>query len=136
MPLTRADYLEILRVLQSRLREADPVAYEMVARSFEQPRDPRDAVLFYLDLVAKIMAERSGGENGRILDLANRYIRTEGGGPVQAIQIELSPQEQELYEMAAFDLARLPDRSAFIESLQSLRYGLLEDNGYRGDNQR
>ena len=84
----------------------------------------------------KIMAEQSGGENGRILNLANRYIRTERGGPIQAIQIELTPQERELYEMDTFDLARLPDRGEFIENLQSLRSAILEDDGYRGEDQR
>ena len=135
MALSRDDYLSILRYLQANLAESDPRVFEVVSSVFEQSRNPRRSVLHYLDLLEKVMAERSVGENGRILDLANRYIRTESGAPIQALTIQLSPQEQEMYEAERFDLARLPDRSEFIEQIHGLRNEILEDDGYRGENE-
>lgn len=135
MPLSREDYVEILRLLQSNLVERDPQAFEVVAGAFEQPRNPRRAVLHYLDLVEKVVSERSVGENARILALANRFIQTESGSPIQALTIQLSPQEQEIYRVESFDLARLPDRSEFMRGLRGLRNEILEDDGYRGENE-
>lgn len=135
MALNRNDYTVLLRLLQGRLREYDPESFEAVGSSFERGTNPRAALLDYISLTIKVAAERSGGENGRILNLLNRYVRTEKGGPVQALRIELSPAERELYEAESFDLARLPDRSEFIEYLQGLRGEILEDHGYRGEDE-
>ena len=75
------------------------------------------------------MSERSAGQNGRILDLANRYIRTEGGGPIQALTVQLSPAEREIHRVESYDLARLPDRSKFLKQLRDLRDAIEEDDG-------
>ena len=128
MPLQRDDYLTILRLLQSKLREADPEALDLVNRAaglreldFAPAEQPRSAVLLYLEALIKVMSERSAGENGRILNLANRYIRTEGGEPIQALTVQLSPTEREIHRAESYDLARLPDRSRFLAQLRDLR---------------
>ena len=128
MTLKREDYGAILRVLESKLREADPDAVDVVHgvadfgdRDFAPNADLKRVVVRYLDALIKVLGERSAGGSGRILDLANRYIRTERGGPIEALTVELSPLERELHNVASVDLARLPDRSEFLAELRSLR---------------
>lgn len=130
MALSRSDYLQILRHLQRTLRESDPQAFEVVGRSFERILDPREATLHYIDIMVKVMAEHSRGQSGRILSLLNRYIKTESGGPIQALRIELAPEEAELYEQESFDLARLQDHRLFISELLSLRESLSQDDDF------
>ena len=134
MPLQRDDYLTILRLLQSKLRAADPEALDLVNRAaglrdldLTSAQQPRSAVLLYLDALIKVLSERSAGANGRILNLANRYIGTEGGGPIQALTVQLSPAEQEIHQAESYDLARLPDRSRFLAQLRDLRDAIEED---------
>lgn len=136
MPLQRDDYLTILGLLRSELHAADPEAVDLVDRAADlAERDlagaeqPRSAVLSYLTTLIKVMSERSAGQNGRILDLANRYIRTEGGGPIQALTVQLSPAEREIHRVESYDLARLPDRSKFLKQLRDLRDAIEEDDG-------
>lgn len=138
MPLDRDDYLAILDILRSELRVADPEAVDLVDRAsgmgerdFSRDDQPRAAVLSYLEALIKVMAERSAGQNGRILDLANRYIRTEEGGPIQALTVQLSPAEREIHQVESYDLARLPDRSEFLAQLRDLR-DAIQNEGSEG----
>ena len=136
MPLERDDYLTILRLLRSELYAADPEAVDLVDRAavmderdFARDDQPRAAVLSYLEALIKVMAERSAGQNGRILNLANRYIRTERGGPIQALTVQLSPAEREIHGVESYDLARLPDRSGFLMQLRDLQGAIQEEDG-------
>ena len=137
MPLNGNDYMTILRLLQSRLLEADPEAVEIVNRAvglretaFAPAEDPKAAALQYMDALIKVMSERSAGKNGRILNLANSYIRTESGKPIQALTVQLSPADQEIYGAESYDLARLPDRSRFLKQLRDLRDEIQEDDTF------
>ncbi len=136
MPFQRDDYLTILRLLRAKLHAADPEAVDVVdriaglsERDFARAEQPKAAVLVYLETLIKVMSERSAGSNGRILNLANRYIRTEEGGPIQALTVQLSPAEQEIHQVESYDLARLPDQSSFIAQLRDLRDAIEEDGG-------
>ena len=135
MTLSRHDYGAILRALESKLRETDPDAVAVVNRAADigdidvaQSTDLKRVVLRYLDALMKVLSERSAGGNGRILDLANRYIRTERGGPIEALTVELSPLEQELHGATNVDLATLPDRRIFLEELRALRDDIERDD--------
>ena len=121
MTLKHEDYAAILRELRSKLRETDPDAADAVDRAadledreFSGSADLKAVVLRYLDVVMKVLSERSGGGSGRVLDLTNQYIRTEGGGPIEALTVELSPLDRELHQVSGFDLATLPDRTEFL----------------------
>ena len=134
MTLKREDYRAILSTLESKLREADPDAIEVVNRAadlgdmdFEQSADLKSVVLRYLNALMKVLGERSAGGNGRILDLMNRNIHTEHGGPIEALILELSPLERELHQANSFDLAKLPDRGEFLAQLRSLRDDIEKD---------
>lgn len=126
MPLSRSDCRELLQYLHASLREADPGGFQLLAASFEGSEDPRRALLSYLDDLIKSQSERSSGSYPWVLDALNRYVRTEDGGPVQALRVVLSPEEVELYGTREFDLAELPDRSEFVDQLRRLRSDLLE----------
>ena len=134
MALQRDDYLTILRLLQSKLRAVDPEALDLVNRAvglrdlnLTSAQQSRSAVILYLEALIKVMSERSAGRNGRILNLANRHIRTEGGGPIQALTVQLTPAEQEIYQVESYDLARLPERSEFLAQIRDLRDAIEED---------
>lgn len=133
--LKHEDYREILRALESKLREADPYALAAVNSAadlgnmdFEQSADLKSVVLRYLDVLMMVLGEGSAEGNSRTLDLANRYIRTENGGPIEALTLELSPLERELYQADSFDLARLPDLGEFLSELRSLRDDIEKDD--------
>ena len=135
MTLKREDYAAILRVLRSQLRETDPDAVDAVDRAADVrdedlsgAEDLKRVVLRYLDALMKVLGERSGGGKGRVLDLANQYIRTTHGGPIEALTVELSPLDRELHQSSSLDLATLPDRSAFLEQLRNLRRDIEHDD--------
>jgi len=124
--LDREDWLDLLRYMQAQLADHDPRGYELLAGSFEHSDDPRRALLSYIDTLIKVTAERSGGSHGWVLDYLNQYVRTEDGGPIRSIRVQLSEQEAELYGVPAVELAELPDRSEFIAELRDLRDDLAE----------
>jgi hypothetical protein len=120
MPLTRDDYVAILRHLRAELRQRDPEAQALVAEYTERSDDPRRYLLDYLRTLIKILSERSSGAYGRVLNTLNEYVRTPEGRPIRGIRLELSPIERELYRQEQIDLAVLPDRDELIADLLSL----------------
>ena len=139
MALSRDDWIDITRHLQQQVREADPEVFELVARHVERRNDSRWYLIDYIDLLIKVMSERSSGSHGRILNELNNWVRTEQGGPIRGIRLALSPEDQELYRREYVDLASLPDRTAFISDLRNLRSDLareIEESGERDDTPR
>jgi len=80
----------------------------------------RDGCIGVLGTLIRFYKERSGGEQARILDALNHYVRRPDGGPIQGLSVELSPAEQELYRRREVDLAVLPDRTKFLEEIQRI----------------
>lgn len=136
MALSRKDWIDITRHLQQHVREADPYVFELLARHVEPRDDPRHYLVGYLDGLIKVMAERSSGSHGRVLNELNQWIRTEQGGLIRGIRLVLSPSERELYQREYVDLASLPDRSVFIAGLRQLRSALLSETGGEDDTSR
>ena len=139
MALSREDWIDITRHLQQQVHEADSEAFELLARHVERWNDPRRYLIDYIDVLVKVMSERSSGSHGRILNELNNWVRTEQGGPIRGVRLVLSPAEQELYRQDHVDLASLPDRSAFISGLRELRADLsreLEESGEQDDTPR
>ena len=120
MPLTDEEYLEILRHLQRRLNEAEPELYERLAEKMDFDGTPRQRAVRYLRSLIGMMRERSSGSYASVLNLLNKSISTEDGHPIAGIRVDLSPQEQQLYQMDEIDLSELPDRSRLIEELQAI----------------
>jgi hypothetical protein len=120
MPLSRDDATEITRLVERLLRQYDPASYELVMRATERTNDPGRNLLIMLGTLARFYRERSGGENARILDDINHYVRLSDGGPVSGLSVELSSADRELYDIREVDLAVLPDRTRFLEELQNI----------------
>lgn len=139
MALSREDWLEITRHLQQQLREADPEVFELLASHVEWRDDPRLFLVDYLQVLIKILSERSSGSHGKVLNELNRWIRTEQGGPIRGIRLVLAPGDRDLFQREYVDLASLPDRGAFITDLHQLRNDLLneiERSGGENDERR
>lgn len=64
-----------------------------------------------------------------ILNTINRSMRTETGGPVRGIRLELSPIEREDLQREHVDLAALPDRTQIVERLKALHDDILREDG-------
>jgi hypothetical protein len=125
--LSREDWLDMTRHIQKLLHEADPEAFELLASHVEWRNDPRYYLVDYLQVLIKILSERSGGSHGKILNELNRWIRTEQGGPIRGIRLVLSPADRDLLQREYVDLASLPDRGAIIAELHRLRNDLLSE---------
>lgn len=98
MPLSRRDCADLIRHIQGLLREYDPVSFETVLRGVDSsPEDPRRYLMALLSTIQHVYAERSGGEQGRILDSVNRYVRLPDGRPVRGLSVALTPGEREVY---------------------------------------
>ena len=133
--LNHEDYRAILRVLESKLREADPYAAAVVNRAINlddidsaQSADLKSVVLRYLDVLMEVLGQGSAEVSRRILELANQYIRTEHGGSIEALTLQLSSLESELYQVESVDLGRLPDLGEFLAELRSLRDDIEKDD--------
>lgn len=127
MALRREEWIDITRHLQEQVRRADPEVYELLVRHVEPWNEPERYLVAYLEMLIKVMSERSGGSHGRVLNELNNWIRTDQGGPIRGIRLSLSDSERELYQREYVDLASLPDRSAFIAGLRQVRDELLRE---------
>ncbi len=136
MPLSREDCLSILRHLQLTLRDADPAAFEVIAASLEPMEDPRRLLLAYLGRTRQVLAERSGGNEGRILNLVNHYVRTEEGGPITGVRLALTGLEREQYGREFVDLASLPDHREFVAGLERLQADIQRESRGSGEMER
>ncbi len=120
MPLSRDDAVDLTRFVEQLLRQYDPGSYELIMRSTDRVDDPGRNLLILLGTLIRFYKERSGGEQARILDAINHYVRLSDGRPIQGLSVELSPAEQEIYGRREVDLAVLPDRSNFLEEIQRI----------------
>ncbi|SRR5258708_4619631 len=131
MSLSVEDHIAILRHLESELRTIDPELHALVVQHIESSQDPRRYLLDYLSVLTRVMSERSAGAHGRILNLLNQSIRTEPGGPIRGVRLELGPTEREVVRREHVDLAELPDRTEIVEELKSLHDEILSEQGDR-----
>ena len=120
MPLSREDAIELTQFVERLLLQYDPGSYELVMRSTDRTDDPRRNLIILLGTLIRFYKEHSGGEQARILDAINHYVRLPDGRQIQGLSVELSPAEQELYQRREVDLAVLPDRTKFLEEIQRI----------------
>ena len=120
MPLSRDDAIELTQFVERLLLQYDPGSYELVMRSTDRTDDPRRNLIILLGTLIRFYKEHSGGEQARILDAINQYVRLPDGRQIQGLSVELSPAEQELYRRREVDLAVLPDRTRFLEEIQRI----------------
>ncbi len=93
MPLSRDDAVDLTRFVEQLLRQYDPGSYELIMRSTDRVDDPGRNLLILLGTLIRFYKERSGGEQARILDAINHYVRLSDGRPIQGLSVELSPAE-------------------------------------------
>jgi hypothetical protein len=89
---------------------------------------PSEQVLAYLDLLDSELRLRSRDVSDTVLRQLQRVAQTETGEPIGGIELEISPQEQDLYDIdqARVDLAALPDLGDIPTRLQEVLRDLAE----------
>jgi len=120
MPLSTEDAIELTQFVEQLLLQYDPGSYELVMRSTQRTDDPRRNLIILLGTLIRFYKEHSGGEQARILDAINHYVRLPDGRQIEGLSVELNPAERELYHRREVDLAVLPDRTKFLEEIQRI----------------
>jgi hypothetical protein len=63
MALSREKWIDITRHLQQHEHDADPEVFELFARHVECWNDPRRYLVDYIDVLIKVLSERSRGSH-------------------------------------------------------------------------
>jgi len=135
MPLSREDAIELTRFVEQLLRQYDAGSYELIMRSTQRVDEPGRNLLILLGTLMRFYKERSGGEHARILDTINHYVRLPDERPIQGLSVELSPAEQEIYNVEEVDLAVLPDRTQFLDEIHRIIEDIERQMNPRGPNE-
>ena len=130
MPLTDAQYNDVLRHFLTWVRRKDPVGYETVVIHAELGHDNvqgRIALLRAISAYKGVMHAATFGTHGKILRLLNDHI----SGDIRGVQVALSSQEQDLYKREYLDLTPTIDNTQFVYALKDLYHMIEEDGGQR-----
>lgn len=129
MPLSDAQYQDVLRHFLTWVRQKDPVGFETLMRyaeiDFERGLN-RDSLLRAIKAYAHTMQPATTGTHGKILRLLNQHIR----GDIRGVQIILAPHERQLYQREVVDLTPTIDKSEFVDALHKLYGMIVEDEGH------
>lgn len=134
MPLSNAQYQDVLRHFLTWVRRKDPVGFETLMRYAEIDLErglDRETLLRAIKTYAHTMQPATTGTHGKILRMLNDHIR----GEIQGVQVVLSPREQELYRRDVVDLTPAVDKSDFVAALHEL-YRMIEEEGGQGNDRR
>jgi phosphoenolpyruvate carboxylase len=127
MPLNQEDYREILRHLRQRLREEGAADIdERLSTELRPSEDARADLLRYMEVLTGFLKQHSRRGYGAALRLLREYVYVEGG-EVEGIEIRLTPEDQEAYNVEVIDLAEQEDYAKLVEGLERLYNSLLEE---------
>jgi len=121
MALSNDDCVDLVRALQSLLREYEPEMLGFIEERIRRDLSPPRYLLSYLDQLLEMFQEHSRSGGDRTLRQLNQYIRTEDGRPINRVSVMLSETDREIYRTEAVDLSLLPDRHGFIDELRAIR---------------
>jgi len=119
MPLSDDDCLELLRHLQTRLRQADPELFDKLGMTIIG-YPPYEQLQKYLHGILMATKEKSGMIYHNMVLPQLEYIKSAKGKRIESILIALSPEEQQLYQVQQIELERLPNYTDFIKDLFEL----------------
>jgi hypothetical protein len=134
MPLSNAQYQDVLRHFLMWVRRKDPVGFETLMRYAEIDVERglnRETLLRAIKTYAHTMQPATTGTHGKVLRMLNAHI----SGDIRGVQVMLSPQEQQLYRREVIDLTPIVDKSEFVAALHEL-YGMIAEEGGHGNDRR
>lgn len=127
MPLEQEDYRDILRHLRLRLREEGGADIdELLSTEIRPSDDGRADLLRYMGVLIGFLKQRSRRGYNAALDLLREYVSVEGG-EVEGIEVRLTDEDREAYNVDVIDLAQQEDYSELIEGLERLHNQLLNE---------
>jgi hypothetical protein len=127
MPLSQEDYREILLHLRRRMREEGGTDIdERLSTDLRPSEDARADLLRYMEVLIGFLKQRSRRGYDTALRLLREYVYVEGG-EVEGIEIRMTPEDQEAYNVEVIDLAEQEDYAELIEGLERLYNSLLEE---------
>jgi len=121
MALSNDDCVDLVRLLQTLLREYEPEMLGYIEERTRRDLSPPRYLLSYLDQVLEMFEEHSRAGGDRTLRQLNQYINTESGEPINRVSIVLSETDREIYGTESMDLSLLPERRGFINDLRTIR---------------
>lgn len=125
MALSNEDYLELLRHVQTVVRQYEPDLFDPLSGIRQKDIQPKQLVLRYLSSLIGAISQRSAGTYPRVLRLLNEHITPIEGRQITGIKVSLSPQERELYRLDEVNLSEIPERDELIAELHRI-YELIE----------
>jgi hypothetical protein len=96
--------IDVLRHLEGGLRSSGLADLAMRLAGSDLPADPRSRLLRYLEVLESELQAGSERSAGRVLQRLQAVARTEDGGRIEGIEIELSPAERDLYDVDLLEL--------------------------------
>ena len=127
--MTNEDWREILEHTRMRVRQAGlSDVDESVTLDLLSTRAARDDFLQYLSRLIGAVSERSYSGYMRSLQKIRESVTTEGGGPIEGIEIRVTESDYNLYRAERIDLSELNDFSLLIDQLKRLK-GEIENSG-------
>ena len=130
MSMTNEEYAEVLHHFLDLLEEYDPIGREQLMLQLARgPDQPRELLLNTIGLYRESGSYRTVDTHARALALLNAYVHTEGGNPIQSIQVSLTPTEQRLYGRESLQLTPSTDYGEFVAALGELYELILVEEG-------
>jgi hypothetical protein len=140
--VTEAEYADLLEYVRRAMREhglgefdarlASEVYADAEERHGRMP--PSTLLLRYLELLASRLQLQAAETAGGVLGELNEVARTERGGPIEGVELQLTENDRTLFavDANAVDLVALPSLADLVEDLLALRARLAEEREGQG----
>jgi hypothetical protein len=122
------DYRELLRYTRTQIRRLNLGAID--ERIMSNMRGSEGALWdlsFYLKHLREEIQLGSDTEYSETLRRIRRHVRTQTGGPVEGIRIDLSPEDAERYGMRSFDIRPSAELGEIAEELGLLMESVIAE---------
>jgi hypothetical protein len=137
--VTEAEYAELLEYVRRAMREHGlgefdarlAVELDTDAEERQERVPPSMLLLRYLDLLAVRLQLHAAETAGGVLAGLNEVARTEGGGPIEGVELQLTENDRTLFaiDANAVDLVALPRLGDLVDDLLALRARLATERG-------
>jgi hypothetical protein len=127
MPLSNEDCVELIRTLQSLVRQYEPELLGYLEEKARRDLPPPRYLLSYVDQLLLMTEEYSQTGGDHTLRQLNKFVKTEDGSPIERVFVVLSDTDREIYGTDSVDLSLLPDRQEFIRELRAIRNSIRKE---------
>jgi hypothetical protein len=118
--------IDVLRHLEGGLRSSGLSDLAVRIAGSDLPSDPRSRLLRYLEVLEAELEAGSDRPAGRVLRRLREVAKTEDGGRIEGIEIELSPAERDLYGVDVVELVGDRGLGRLAGEVRALRNDLRE----------